>query len=183
MSELWRPVIGYEGSYEVSDLGNVRSLDRRDRLGRRIAGVLMKPTSKGTAPHLKVELSGGPDGRVTRLVHRIVLEAFDGPCPEGQECRHLDGDANNNRRTNLRWGTRSENNDDAVEHGTHYQVRKTHCPRGHLLARPNIVPAEARRGHRACLACSRAQSWAKNHHAPVMQELADSYYAEIGAAA
>jgi hypothetical protein len=52
-------------------------------------------------------------------VHQLVLIAFIGPCPEGMECRHLDGNKNNNNLTNLRWGTRSENQQDALRHGTH----------------------------------------------------------------
>lgn len=58
-------------------------------------------------------------GKVTVLfVHRLVLEAFVGPCPEGMECRHLDGDRANNRRTNLAWGSPSENDEDRRQHGT-----------------------------------------------------------------
>lgn len=52
------------------------------------------------------------------LVHRLVLEAFVGPCPAGMECRHLDGDKSNNRLDNLCWGTKSENYHDKVKHGT-----------------------------------------------------------------
>ena len=55
---------------------------------------------------------------VTPLVHRLILEAFVGPCPDGMECRHLDGDPENNRMGNLRWGTPKSNADDSVRHGT-----------------------------------------------------------------
>lgn len=181
-AERWMPVVGFEGLYEVSDCGNVRSLDRLDRRSRRVNGVSMTPGDKGKTEHLKVDLRSFGRRR-SILVHRLVLEAFDGPCPEGMECRHLDGDPTNNRLANLRWGTRSENNLDRVAHGTHHQARKTHCPMGHRLAEPNIVPAEARRGGRACLACNRAQSWAKHYNLPVTQELADSYYEQIGVSA
>jgi hypothetical protein len=51
-------------------------------------------------------------------VHRLVLEAFVGPCPDGMECRHLDGNPSNNRLDNLAWGTHSENERDKVRHGT-----------------------------------------------------------------
>lgn len=180
--ERWLPVVGYEGAYEVSDRGRVRSLDRRDRLDRMWHGTMLTPSSKGNAPHLKVELSGR-GRRVTRLVHHLVLEAFVGPRPMGMETRHLDGDATNNDISNIRWGTRGENNLDRVAHGTHHQANKTHCPMGHRLVEPNIVPSEARRGRRACLACSRAQSWAKYYSLPVTQDLADSYYEQIGVSA
>ena len=51
------------------------------------------------------------------LIHRLVLTAFSGPCPPGQECRHLDGDRTNNNITNLRWGSRLENSQDRIKHG------------------------------------------------------------------
>lgn len=53
------------------------------------------------------------------LVHRLVLETFVGPCPDGMECRHLDGNSNNNNLKNLCWGTKKENMQDAIKHGTH----------------------------------------------------------------
>jgi len=52
------------------------------------------------------------------LVHRLVLEAFVGPCPDGMECRHLDSDPLNNHVGNLRWGTPKENADDRTSNGT-----------------------------------------------------------------
>ena len=52
-----------------------------------------------------------------KLVHRLILETFIGPCPEGMECRHLDGNPTNNHLSNLCWGTRSENQKDKVRHG------------------------------------------------------------------
>lgn len=55
---------------------------------------------------------------VTRTVHRLVLEVFVGPCPEGMEALHADGTRTNNKLENLRWGTRSENMQDAIAHGT-----------------------------------------------------------------
>ena len=51
-------------------------------------------------------------------VHRLVLEAFVGPCPEGMECRHLNGDPSDNRVENLAWGTHQDNMDDRSKHGT-----------------------------------------------------------------
>ena len=51
-------------------------------------------------------------------IHRGVCTAFDGPCPDGMECRHLDGDKLNNRPENLKWGTPYENSQDKIGHGT-----------------------------------------------------------------
>ncbi len=61
--------------------------------------------------------------RISRRVHRLVLEAFVGPCPEGMECCHNNGDPSDNRLENLRWDTRKSNISDAIRHGTHNCLR------------------------------------------------------------
>lgn len=58
-------------------------------------------------------------GGKTLWVHRVVLGAFAGPCPDGMQGCHNDGDRQNNRLSNLRYGTPTENQGDRVEHGTH----------------------------------------------------------------
>ena len=88
----------------------------------------------------------------TRLVHRLVLEAFVGPRPEGMVARHLNGDPGDNRLENLAWGTQSENNYDKVRHGTHHNANKTHCPSGHEYRGDNI---KWYKGFRFCRACHR----------------------------
>src|SRR5690606_1107007 len=106
-TELWKPVVGYEGLYEVSSLGNVRSWNGRWSTGQAKA---MKPTPI-PGGYLTVALYL-PAGRVTHLVHRMVAEAFHSR--DGHDLvRHLDGDKRNNRATNLAWGTPSENSMDA----------------------------------------------------------------------
>lgn len=67
---------------------------------------------KGTTGHLGVCLKGK-----ARMVHRLILETFVGPRPQGMECRHLDGNPANNHLTNLCWGTRDENFADRVRLG------------------------------------------------------------------
>src|SRR4051812_25002272 len=57
-------------------------------------------------------------GKVT-LVHHLILEAFVGPTPEGMECRHLNGERDDNRIANLAWGTRAENVADTIGMGRH----------------------------------------------------------------
>lgn len=117
MTEHWRAIPGWEGHYEVSDQGRVRSLDRLVRHGRGDAmrhrkGQLLQPGRKASG-HLSVVLgsSGSHD------VHVLVLLAFVGPRPTGQEARHADDDPGNNRLCNLSWGTRSQNMYDAVRNG------------------------------------------------------------------
>lgn len=118
-AERWLPVVGFDG-YEVSDMGRVRSTDRmcphtvKGRLFfRHRKGVILKP---GTAKsgHQFVVLGRGNGFHV----HVLVLLAFVGPCPPRHESLHGDGNAANNRKGNLRWGTRRENVADAIRHGT-----------------------------------------------------------------
>lgn len=56
--------------------------------------------------------------RRNRKIHRLVLETYVGPCPNGMECRHLNGNPVDNRLENLCWGTKSENQMDSLKHGT-----------------------------------------------------------------
>lgn len=111
--EEWRAVVGFEGSYEVSSLGRVRSLDRW--IGRRFyIGQVLK-------------LKQRPDGyflaslgrsRIAR-VHVLVCESFNGARPAGKTLvAHWNGDPTDNRPANLRWATKSENQRDSVRHGT-----------------------------------------------------------------
>lgn len=174
--EHWKPVVGFEGLYEVSDHGRVRSLDRMTARGLR-KGQMMKPFALDTG-HLRVRLSR--DGRGSGpLVHRLVLEAFVGPCPDGQEGCHSDGNPENNHVGNLRWATRSENQLDSVRHGTHQWARRTHCPRGHDLEHPNLVPSEYVKGTRSCLACSRAKSIARVNGRTFSKSEANEYFRKI----
>ena len=117
--EYWRDVPGYEGYYRVSDWGRVKSLARtvpmKDGRKYRVGEKLLKPAWDGHYLHVIFSRSGQ---ETVNLVHRLVLEAFSGKCPEGKEARHLDGDAKNNKLKNLRWGTREQNVQDKVKHGT-----------------------------------------------------------------
>ncbi|ATN90828.1 HNH endonuclease [Gordonia phage Lysidious] len=150
--ELWRPVVGYEGYYEVSDHGHVRSLDRlvetSDDRTLRIRGRDRKlwRTPDG---HLKTSLSKDGESRVP-LVHRLVMDAFVGPCPPGMEVCHRNGIGTDNRLVNLQYGTRSENAVDQVRHGVHNMASKTHCKRNHELTADNVY---FYRGGRTCRAC------------------------------
>lgn len=117
--EEWRPIAGYEGVYEVSDQGRVRSLDRlvRANSGWRSTGIrYFTPSPSGKNRKYKKVLLRNPKKQY--LVHRLVLEAFVGPRPDNCEARHLDGDPSNNRLDNLAWGTKAENEADKIKHGT-----------------------------------------------------------------
>jgi hypothetical protein len=140
----WLPVVGYEGLYEVSSEGAVRGCRRK---GSR--GGLLTTSPRNGYPSLGLYAHGR--GRMT-YVHRIVAAAFHGPCPEGQEVRHLDGCRTNNTAANLTYGTPSENNYDRVRHGTHPATLKTHCPYGHEYSEANTK--QGRHG-RECRECGR----------------------------
>lgn len=156
--ERWLPIAGYEGRYEVSDLGRVRSLDRVRSHGKRWRGRVLKPVPMPRG-YLLVNLWFDNSQRM-RLIHRLVLTAFDGPAPDGTEGRHLDGDPTNNTIDNLVWGTHSENQLDQVLHGTHVNASKDACPSGHAYTEANtyVYPGKP---HRGCRECRRehARAW------------------------
>lgn len=119
--EIWKPVVGFEGRYEVSNLGRVKSLRRfckspKSNSGRR---VVPEKIFKGSfwGPYLAVTLRNG-DKRVRKNIQSLVLEVFIGPRPKGMEICHNDGRHTNNRLTNLRYDTRAGNFSDKWEHGT-----------------------------------------------------------------
>jgi hypothetical protein len=89
-------------------------------------------------------------------VHSLVILAFVGPRPDGEQVRHLNGNPADNRLTNLAYGTQSQNQQDSLRHGTHAQAAKTHCPRGHsYLDEGNVM--HRRTGGRRCRACHAIQ--------------------------
>ena len=182
--EQWRPVNGYEGIYEVSSHGRVRSVDRTVTCSggqvRHLKGkVLRTPLGKrGGYPFVDLRYQGKGQ---TRYVHSLVAESFIGTRPEGMEVCHNDGDSTNNHLDNLRYGTSRDNELDKVRHGTHNNTAKTHCPRGHELFAENVPPSIAKLGRRQCLACDRARSRVYYHPElkPQFKAVADSYYQAI----
>ena len=111
MAEEWRDIKGYEGYYQVSNMGRVRSLDRivKSRPGRtRIArGRVMSPGY--CCGYLKVVLYKDKKYR-NALIHRLVAEAFIEPIEGKPHVDHINGNKHDNRVENLRWVTISENN-------------------------------------------------------------------------
>jgi hypothetical protein len=115
----WRPVVGYEGFYEVSEQGDVRSVPRKVKhwLGGtlRRRGVLLSPSI--VARYLQVSLCREGFERAFK-VHALVAAAFIGERPKGKVLRHRDGNKLNNHWTNICYGTHQENSDDMKAHGT-----------------------------------------------------------------
>jgi len=155
MTEKWLPVNGYEGAYQVSDLGRVRSLDRVTSHGHRRTGVILQPIAMPKG-YLVVNLWWANESRIW-LVHRLVLIAFVGPEPFGMEALHGDGDPTNNVLANLRWGTHAENQRDQVAHGTHANASKDECRKGHPYNEANTYTYPGRI-KRACRICRRGYS-------------------------
>lgn len=148
MSETWRVIPGFP-NYEVSDQGQIRSRRRRGSSG----GALIPSLDRHG--YGRVHMYDTTGKRVNLTVHKVVLLAFVGPRPATHtHIRHLDGNPRNNRLENLRYGTVSENQRDAVTHGTHAQASKTHCLRGHEFTPENTYhsPTSTQRWCRACKA-------------------------------
>jgi len=142
MIETWKDIPGYEGQYQVSTLGNVRSLDRKILCEGKVnakylstrKGKILRP-GRSSSGHLTVSLGKNN----SRSVHLLVLFTFVGwKESDGVECLHINGVPFDNRVENLRWGTRSENMIDAYAHGARDMEK-----------------------NRAALAKGRATRWAK----------------------
>lgn len=132
MREVWKPIEGYEGLYEVSNFGRIKSL-RRDvaipnqrlgTVGYRTYPERIKPCVKNRYGYYQVTLSKEAKSRTFR-VHRLVALAFI-PNPDNKPyINHIDGNKKNNRIENLEWCTASENNWHA---GLVLGVDRSHCP-------------------------------------------------------
>lgn len=120
-AESWAPVPGYEGMYEASSQGRIRSLDRTvvrtDGRQRRLTGRVLRIRIDARTGYPKVTLyrQAAP---THRYVHALVAEAFLGPRPEGCEVAHGDGVKTNVCLSNLRYATSAENKADRLAHGT-----------------------------------------------------------------
>jgi len=118
--ETWRPLIGYEGFYDVSDIGRVRSLPRevphwRGGVSLRKARIRKAPLNHDGYRVVSLKCGGHKE---TVPVHALVCATFNGVRPKGAVARHLDGDSLNNCADNLAWGTVQDNHNDARSHGT-----------------------------------------------------------------
>lgn len=188
--EIWKPIPNYEGLYEVSNYGRVKSCNRENKYLNRFGTEINRPirgriltARTGSNGYLFVEL-WKRNKRKQRTVHSLVLEAFIGPRPEGYVCCHYDDVRTNNYVGNLRWGTPSDNAFDKIKNGRNTNVNKKHCKRGHPLVAPNLVPSKLKVGGRDCLACNKARSYVNYHKElkPKFEEFADAYFLEISEA-
>lgn len=122
MIENWLPVVGYEGYYEVSDFGNVRSV-RYDNHGEIVYSKLLKPAVKPRG-YLGVVLSK-QNITSNKLVHRLVASSFIQNPTHLPEVNHIDGDKTNNAVSNLEWVNGSENLYHAYQNGLKFKHGKS----------------------------------------------------------
>lgn len=172
-TESWLPIPGYEGYYSVSDQGRVRNA----RTGR----VLKASHHWSGYRHVTLSVR---NQRRQHQVHVLVLTAFAAPRPDGMQACHGPGGQSDNRLSNLRWDTPSENELDKVRQGTHNMASRKACPRDHLLVMPNLVACLWEKGYRDCLACNRGRTKARNARVRRgvhldWEALADAIYAEL----
>lgn len=158
MGESWVDIPRWEGKYQVSNHGRVRSVDRivcySNGLNRLHKGRVLKLKEHSRGYGHKIATLQDQNRKESHCVHSLVLRAFIGEAGIGQEARHLNGDASDNRLENLCWGSRVENRRDRMVHAGN--VSGDYCSRGHLLAEWNVV--KKGKSGRSCLACDRALS-------------------------
>lgn len=180
--EEWKQVVGWEGYYEVSSLGRVRTVPRiAERLNGGtfpVKGRIRKACALQSG-HLLLNLRAH-DRSEFHYVHRLVVRAFIGEIQEGMEVRHLNGNPADNRLENLAIGTRSDQRLDDVRNGVHGRASLEYCKRGHRLVMPLLVPRRFKAdGHRICQPCN----WAtmnrnRNGWDDAQVELQADFYAQ-----
>lgn len=120
-NELWKPIPSWEGFYEASSTGRIRSLDRPKAnpigRGRGSKGRVLVQVRSAGSPYLKVSLTDGAR-RIQESVHILVATAFHGPRPAAHmEVRHANDIKDDNRASNLKWGSAADNYEDSYRNG------------------------------------------------------------------
>ena len=114
-NEIWKDIPGYEGCYQASTAGRIKSIahpvaGKNPYTGkpfiRMVSERILRPGRYSKSGHVSVPLGRRTNGI---LVHRLVMRTFVGNCPEGMEVLHKNGNLVDNRLENLRYGTRTEN--------------------------------------------------------------------------
>lgn len=179
MKEEWRKVVGFEGIYDVSNLGSVRRVGRAARNGNgrgggAVIGRVRKPQKNRFGyPCLMLYKNGKHKGM---LLHRLVAQAFLGMAPKNKEVNHIDGDKKNCRVENLEYLTRGENLEHAyrtglrvasLKHGEdHYRAKLTSeividCRNRYhpVNCKVSLLAKEYGVSRRAMLCAIRGKSW------------------------
>ena len=106
-NEIWKDIPNYEGLYQASNLGRIKSLERTDVLGRRLKEKILKPQINRSG-YYQVGLWKNSNEKFY-LVHRLVWIAFNGQIPEGLQVNHISERKSENRLSNLNLMTSKEN--------------------------------------------------------------------------
>lgn len=151
--EEWLRVPGAP-EYHVSSHGRVWSA----KAWRGTRGRFLSPKPYGNG-YRYIRING-----TDRTIHSLVMLAFAGPPPPGAEIRHLDGDKLNCALSNLAYGTKSENAQDALRHGGNHWANVTHCPAGHEYTPENtyIIPGRRARDCKTCIN-ARSREWKRRN--------------------
>ena len=134
--KLW-PVLNFPGYY-ISKCGKVWSEKGQHQ------GKFLQPYAVSKYGHLSIRLYKN-EISYNQYIHRLLLETFIGPCPNGMETCHNDGNPQNNDLSNLRWDTRNNNAKDAIKHGTHIGTN-----RGEQQGSAKLTNQQVRRIKRMC---------------------------------
>lgn len=151
MKEVWKDIPEYVGKYQVSNLGRIKSLKRKvhgvnhytgKSFLRTVPERILRPGKYCKSGHLSVILGRGSNGKP---VHQLVMLAFQGETPKGMEILHINGNPNDNRINNLRYGSRTDNILDVYKIGKLWRklsihdvkeirIRLTNGETGHSIA-------------------------------------------------
>lgn len=114
MSEVWKPIPGWEGKYAVSSMGRIKG-------PRGLMKTRANPTGYQT-----ISLPRGNGKQIAKTVHSLVMAAHVGPRPEGMHVCHLDHNRSNNRLENLRYGSKAENTSGSIQSGRYKDGPNNH---------------------------------------------------------
>ncbi len=166
MKIVWKPVPGFEGRYEVSNIGAVRSCTRTalksNGRSQLVRGKVIRP-SRSQDGYLRVNLNTpeGPSRYKTLRIHRLVAMVFIPTEDQSQEVNHLNGLRADNRVQNLDWISRYDNMDDMLERNKHRRAVEAICTETGVVHRYPSITAAANALHsrdkRRCLSRAAAK--------------------------